>query len=78
MEPLGARARIGLFAHERAQFDRLFEMREHGSEPDVFPIAPHAIGSAVEFQKQQPGRQVPEPCRVQPRRDISPKGRADI
>lgn len=50
---------------------RLFQMRQHRPEPDQFPLAPLFQRRALELDGQKARRDLPEPRRVQARRDIA-------
>lgn len=71
VEPSDARAVIGWTADEPLQRDRLLQPWKHRAEPDQFPLPTLAQRRPFHLKGKQPGADVPEPRRVEPRRDVS-------
>lgn len=78
MEPLHAIPIIDRPAHKLVERDGLLEMRHHGTKPDQLALSPHpCIGPAKLYVEHSRG-QIPEPRRVQARRDVVHTKRPEI
>lgn len=71
MKPRHALGIVRRFAEELLQRRRIFQVRQHRPEPDQFPFATLFYRRALELQRQEARRDLPEPRRVQARRDIA-------
>ncbi len=78
MKPLHPVLFINRSAKELVQWHRLFQMRQHGAEPDQFAGAPLPDGRALELQRQQARRQVPEPAPIEAGSDIGLVERPEV
>lgn len=63
-------ATSALIADELTELRRLFHVRHHRTPPDMRPMHAHALSRALHFKGVKPGRDIPEPRRVETRRDV--------